>query len=201
MTKQKILIVSSKLFFESGIANVRLQQIADSANISVGNLAYHFKNKEAIVTSIYNQVFIEMYKLVENPFEQNDLSDFDKSIKAIYKFNDTYSFCFNNVWEISRNYPHLQQEWQTISTGILQQIQKRLVFFVKKGLVHSEPYKGAHKILSQQLLLNFFCWVPHHQVHGRTATLQSSKKSSWALIFPYFTPQGIVGYTKLGIEK
>jgi len=201
MTRKKILIVSSELFFENGIANVRLQQIADKANISVGNLAYHFKNKEAIVTSIYNQVFIEMYKLVENPFEQYDLSDLDRSIKAIYKFNYTYNFCYNNVWEISRNYPDIQEQWHAISHGILVQIQKRLTFYVKKGWVHSEPYSGAHKILSQQLLLNFFCWIPHQQVRGKTASLQAFKKSTWALVYPHLTSQGIADYNQLGVEK
>ena len=41
-TKQKIVHASIKLFNENGVANVRLQQIADEIGISVGNLAYHF---------------------------------------------------------------------------------------------------------------------------------------------------------------
>lgn len=55
-TKQRILKISEKLFFEQGIANVRLQHIADNSGISIGNLAYHFKNKEVIVEEVYNEL-------------------------------------------------------------------------------------------------------------------------------------------------
>lgn len=44
-TKLKIIKGAQELFFENGIANIRLQQIADSSGISVGNLAYHLKIK------------------------------------------------------------------------------------------------------------------------------------------------------------
>ncbi|MEL7123903.1 MAG: TetR/AcrR family transcriptional regulator, partial [Bacteroidota bacterium] len=48
-TKQKILDAALKLFNQDGIVNVRLQHIADEAFVSVGNLAYHYSNKESIV--------------------------------------------------------------------------------------------------------------------------------------------------------
>lgn len=47
-TKQRIILNAKKLFSQNGIANTRLQQIADETGISVGNLAYHFPNKEEI---------------------------------------------------------------------------------------------------------------------------------------------------------
>jgi hypothetical protein len=51
-TKQKILNTSIRLFNEDGMANVPLQQIAKEIGISPGNLAYHFKNKEAIIEAM-----------------------------------------------------------------------------------------------------------------------------------------------------
>ena len=49
-TKGKILEKAILLFNERGIPNVKLQHIADACNISVGNLAYHFKFKEDLIT-------------------------------------------------------------------------------------------------------------------------------------------------------
>ena len=63
-TKQRIIGVSETLFFEQGIANIRLQQIADAAEISVGNLAYHFKNKDAIVVAVYENLFSELSNIL-----------------------------------------------------------------------------------------------------------------------------------------
>jgi AcrR family transcriptional regulator len=55
-TKQKIIASSIKLFNQNGLNNVRLQQIADDVGISVGNLAYHYYSKEAIVNEIDRQL-------------------------------------------------------------------------------------------------------------------------------------------------
>ncbi|CAN5548693.1 hypothetical protein BH10BAC3_BH10BAC3_15870 [soil metagenome] len=199
MTKKKILTVSSKLFFENGIANVRLQQIANQANISVGNLAYHYKNKEAIVNSIYEEAFVEMYKLLDGIIPKQDLADFDNSIKAIYKFQNQYSFCFNNVWEIALNYPHLQQQWQVINNSLLSLLNKRLTIYVKQGILHPEPYTGIYKILSHHLLLNLLSWISYQQLSGKSASLQSFKKSIWSLIVPHFTANGISEFNNLGL--
>ncbi|MFM7429821.1 MAG: TetR/AcrR family transcriptional regulator, partial [Flammeovirgaceae bacterium] len=45
--KQAILHKALALFNLNGFVNVRLQHIADASEISVGHMAYHYKNKEA----------------------------------------------------------------------------------------------------------------------------------------------------------
>jgi AcrR family transcriptional regulator len=55
-TKQYISEKALTLFNEKGFVNVRLQQIADSAFVSVGHLAYHFKNKEKIILYLYKKL-------------------------------------------------------------------------------------------------------------------------------------------------
>jgi AcrR family transcriptional regulator len=55
-TKQYILDKALILFNEKGFVNVRLQHIADTAFVSVGNLGYHFKNKEDIISSLYKRL-------------------------------------------------------------------------------------------------------------------------------------------------
>ena len=200
MTREKILTISSRLFYEKGIANVRLQQIADNARISVGNLAYHYPNKQAIVNSIYKNAYEELSQLSETIFSEDSFTDFDNSMKAFFRFQNTYNFCFNNVWEISRNYPALHQQWKTISNRIVLQIQKRFNAFLKDGLIRPEPFKNSYKILSEQLLLHFLCWGSHQTMKGKSATLLSFRRTSWAMLFPYMTEKGQNAYRQLGIE-
>ena len=146
MTKKKIKTVSSKLFFENGIANVRLQQIADEANISVGNLAYHYKNKEAIVSSLYQDVFVEMNKLLDGAISKQTLPDFDDKIEGVFRFNNQYNFCFNNLWEIARNYPHLQEQWLAINDSMQALLYKRIMHYLKLKLIN-------YDIINLRLLL------------------------------------------------
>ncbi len=56
-TKRKILDKSIELFNIQGIANVTLRMIAQELNISQGNLNYHFKRKEDILTNLYFEFF------------------------------------------------------------------------------------------------------------------------------------------------
>ncbi len=97
MTRNKILFEVRQLFFEDGIANVWLQQIADKTGISAGNLAYHYNTKETIVAAVYEEVFYDLSQMLKGPLKQTGLSDFDNLFDAIYQFITTQRFCFNNV--------------------------------------------------------------------------------------------------------
>ena len=55
-TRPNILNASLKLFNDNGFVNVRLQHIADEANVSIGNLAYHFANKKELLAHIYKNL-------------------------------------------------------------------------------------------------------------------------------------------------
>ena len=63
-TKQKIINASIQLFNAHGIANVRLQQIAAETGISPGNLAYHYRNKEAIVQAVNEELYQEVAEVL-----------------------------------------------------------------------------------------------------------------------------------------
>lgn len=92
-TKDKIIEISIKLFNEKGCLNTSTRHIADELGISVGNLYYHFKNKEEILIVIFlrylNIIFKEVrslnYSLDEIFLLKNFLLDnIDADIK--YRF-------------------------------------------------------------------------------------------------------------------
>ena len=196
MTRNKILIEARQLFYEKGIANVRLQQIADKTGISVGNLAYHYKSKEAIVSAVYQEVFAGLTQMLRGPLKQKDLADFNALFETIYQFVTTHRFCFNNVWEIARNYPDIQQKWETLIGKVLQQTQQRINFHVKRNVLNKEPCKGAYNQLAQHLLINFHFWIPQQLIKGKSATVGLFKNSLWGLLYPHLTDKGIKEYNK-----
>ncbi len=53
--RERILDAALRLFNENGTGNVSTNLVADSAGISVGNLYYHFKNKEQIVRALFER--------------------------------------------------------------------------------------------------------------------------------------------------
>ena len=59
-TKDKILHQALLFFNEKGVDQVSVLEISQKLNISYGNLTYHFKKKEEIVLSLYQQMQKEL---------------------------------------------------------------------------------------------------------------------------------------------
>lgn len=196
-TKQRIIIIAEKLFYEYGIANVRLQQIADDVGISVGNLAYHFKNKGAIVNAVYDGLLEKFSSIPGTNMEQNNLLDFEIQFSNLFHFFKNNNYFLNNLWEIERTYPPIKAEWERINNKILLQLKKRIEQNVKKGLMNPEIFKGTHELLAQSLLLTITYWIPQQLLRGKLVREEHFKKALWNLLLPYFTNKGEREFNKI----
>jgi len=58
-TKDKILHTAQNLFFRKGIDRTSVKEIAESANINIAALNYHFKSKENLVDIIFEGIIAE----------------------------------------------------------------------------------------------------------------------------------------------
>jgi AcrR family transcriptional regulator len=190
-TKARIIAESETLFFEQGIANIRLQQIADAAGISVGNLAYHFKNKDAIVAAVYENLFTELSAILSQYVIYQQLAGFNKQFSALYEFYQKKQFTFNNQWEIQRNYPEIQQEWLSAMNKILLQLKKRIEYNTVNGFFKPEAWKGIYDNLTQTLLMAINSWIPQQMLRNRAVKEELYKKNLWTILYPFFTEKGI----------
>ena len=91
-TKEKILENSIVLFNQNGLVNVRLQQIADKTGISVGNLAYHYYSKEAILKEIVTQLNTLLEPIIDDQKKFPGLMDFDTQLARYYHLLMTVSY-------------------------------------------------------------------------------------------------------------
>lgn len=128
-TKQRIINASIRLFNEKGLANVRLQQIADEIGISVGNLAYHYRNQEAINEAINEDLdeaneILSCYRLYPN------LIDFDFQLSKYFSFIRKYPFYFLDILEFERHYPEIRTKRQVHISIMINQIRKRFDYII-----------------------------------------------------------------------
>ncbi|HEY0299105.1 MAG TPA: TetR/AcrR family transcriptional regulator [Arachidicoccus sp.] len=196
-TKSRIIKISERLFFEYGIANVRLQQIADEVGISVGNLAYHYKNKEAIVKAVYEALLSELSDILSSYLVYPDLSDFDKQFSDLFSFLNENIFYINNIWEIERTYPEIKKEWAALNNKIQMQLKKRIKYNVQRDVLKPESYPSEHDLLAQSLFLSIDFWIPQQLLRGKPVNATLYKKALWSLLYPHFTAKGKEEFDKI----
>ena len=190
-TKTKILKAALGLFNQHGLVNVRLQTIANEVGISVGNLAYHFYSKKAIVKAIDE----ELSELI-TPFVAEDrlflsLMDFDNHLARFYHLLKNYSFYFIDLLELKRAYPKLYKKQDQYIQQITQQIENWFATNMERGLIKA-PIRAKHyKIISHTIWMIITFWLTQPIDRGLPEERERIfKEVVWSQILPYLTETG-----------
>lgn len=197
-TKQKILVASIRLFNENGLANVRLQQIADEIGISVGNLAYHFRNKRAIVNAVNEGLDVEITEILSAYRLYPNLIDFDNQLSKYYRFLQKYPFYFLDIKEIERTHPDIYKKRRNQTDKMVSQIRKRFDFNLQRGIIKPEPRSGIYNNLAKSIWILITFSIPQNSGRGRNAIpVEEFKRTVWNQVFPYFTEKGLAEFDQL----
>lgn len=97
-TRDRILDVSLRLFNDVGEPNVTTTTIAEAMEISPGNLYYHFRNKDDIITSIFVRFEEEMEKRLRLP--EDHKATLDESwiyLQYMSEFLWNYRFLYRDI--------------------------------------------------------------------------------------------------------
>lgn len=198
-TKQKITQAAIRLFNENGMANVRLQQIAQEVGISPGNLAYHFRNKEAVVEAIIDELFEENQAILAAYRIYPNLIDFDNQLSRYFSFIEKYPFYFLDFLEIERYYPEIQAKRLSHIGKMISQIRRRFDFNQQRGVLVEEPKTGLYDDIAQTIWVLITFWLPQNLVRGKSNNPDPShfKEMVWNQLYPYFTAEGITEFEQL----
>lgn len=198
-TKQKILNASIQLFNENGLANVRLQQIADEIGISVGNLAYHYRNKEAIIGAVNDNLNEEIMEILSAYGLFPNFIDFDHQLSKYFSFVQKFPFYFVDLMEIERVSPTVHLQRQQHIAKMISQIRKRFDFYQRRGVLVQEPREGLYDNVATSIWVLISFWQAQNSARGLadSATPEKFKEMIWNLIYPYFTSDGIAEFEQL----
>ena len=200
-TKEKIILSSIKLFNDNGMVNVRLQHIADDVGISVGNLAYHFYSKEAIIIDILDQLTELLDPIIDEQLEFPGLMDFDTQLARYYHILIKYSFFFIDLTEMKRNYPRQYEKRKLITEHILKQIHHWLKQNERNGILIEELRTDHYKMVAHAIWMIIAFYLTKPLDHGSPEDSERVfKEMVWTQILPHFTPSGRVEFDLL-IER
>ncbi len=188
-TRQHILDHALRLFNERGFVNVRLQQMADAAFVSVGHLAYHFKNKDTIVEALFDQLQ-ERQETLLNEFRVLPLfEDLERYLCELYKVQQQYIFFYLDRLEVWRAYPVLQQRYRQHVDWQCQQWMGLVDFTISRSSMQviNESLRW-HLVWQLQAITDHWRYICQS---GSTADSESAFLSHvWAILEPWLTNMG-----------
>lgn len=202
-TKDKILETSIDLFNEKGCLNTSTRHISEKLGISVGNLYYHFKNKEEILIEIF-------INYVNTIFKEVKAINYDKD--EIFLLKD---FLLNNLeTDIRYRFLHLELNLLLITFPKFKKIMEEQLVneikMIKKLLNHQISYayiKPMHDKEIDFLVSNSWIIATNNLSYWNLLSndlIENAKKGSlniYYLIKPYLTQKNFDDERIKDIEK
>lgn len=194
-SKKKIIQTAIELFNQNGVGNVRVHDIAQAANISPGNLTYHFPTKRALMEAVY----IYMKSCLEEFTLENTQSDFVtdalEKTRDYLKFQVEFRFFYRDTLEIIKLYPDIRQAYKKRIQNVIDFNRKLLDMGLQKGFIQAESHPGQYDMLARNAWAILNSWLIEQEIMG--TDILEGVRASLELHYPYFTPKGQTFYDKL----
>jgi AcrR family transcriptional regulator len=191
-TSKHIADHALKLFNKHGFVNVRLQHIADAAFVSVGHLAYHFRNKDAIVDFLFEQHRIANQKILQSYRLMPLFQHVDSMLCDVYLLQETFSFLYTDLLELIRAYPSLAIKYRehTVWQGV--QIALMIDFQLARGALILPNHTTTASFIANLLLHHIETWRYRQLLlTNNTFTFQQFCTDIWHQLLPFCSPLGL----------
>ncbi|GLP97531.1 TetR/AcrR family transcriptional regulator [Paraferrimonas sedimenticola] len=159
-TKDRIVQASLELFNQQGERNVTTNHIAAHLNMSPGNLYYHFRNKEDIIRSIFQEYRAHLEANIQ-PYEaqQVDLALLTSYFDSIFNLMWRFRFLYANMVDILNRDAKLQSEYIEVQSQVLDRIVLIFNQLHQEGLLTLS--QSQLPILADTIKLTVSCWISY----------------------------------------
>jgi len=123
-TRTQILVASLSLFNEKGEPNTTTNEIANEADISPGNLHYHFHKKSVLVDALVAEFQADVRRALQPP--TNDaitLDDFWAFLHLLLEVVTAYRFLMRDMETLVSNYPNVGRALKGFSLALVAIMQ------------------------------------------------------------------------------
>lgn len=114
-TRDRILLTTLELFNLCGEPNTTTIDIANEMDISPGNLYYHFRNKDEIITELFAHYETSMNEVLEPPKESAlEMLDYWMYVHLVFEKIWEYRFLYRDLVSILERNERLQKRFNRI---------------------------------------------------------------------------------------
>jgi len=165
-TRDKIIQASIDLFNEKGERNVTTNHIAAHLGISPGNLYYHFRNKEDIILSIYEE-YASNLLLETFPQVSPEIKALDAIIMymdAVFQMMIKFRFFYSNLPVLLDNNSSLREKYVEVQQSIAERVSQLLISLRESKIIDFDDSELTD-IVSILRLVNTF-WLSFYQTQN-----------------------------------
>jgi AcrR family transcriptional regulator len=187
-TKELILSTSLALFNELGERNVTTNHIADDADISPGNLYYHYRSKDDIVIELFKRFLIQFQPLTDVPDDLAlEAEDLWFQLHLSFELKGQFRFLYRNLSDLTSRIPDLDKAMR----GLLLR-ERRAANTLLDGLQRNAALKISRQeqsMLVDNFLLAVTYWIPYADIFDPQGMEQGSAQiEAIARVLQMLTP-------------
>jgi len=172
-TKELILTTSLGLFNDLGEPNVSTNHIADEADISPGNLYYHFRSKDDIVIELFKRFLTHFQPLTEVPEDQAlEAEDLWFQLHLSFELKGQFRFLYRNLSDLTSRIPDLDRAMRGLLMRERQAATTLLSGLQRSGALQINPQEKG--MLVDNILLAVTYWIPYADIFDRQGLEQGS---------------------------
>jgi AcrR family transcriptional regulator len=196
-TKKKILNTAVILYNESGIANVRNQDIAERAGMSLSNFNYHFGAKKDLIVAVFDLMFETLQK---NVYGNSILVKEGQGLtitKSYFEFQERFCFFYLDTPNILKMFPELNEKVQKQIEESYQIIKNLNYLAIGMGMMKPEPEDnpGSYDQLMRHIWIHNHFWFANSRIiNSEDNLVKKGIESLFNLCYPYLTKKGVLSY-------
>lgn len=209
-TRDRIVDSAIALFNEQGVSAVTTNHVAEHADISPGNLYYHFANKEEIIREAFERVNAEADAIWSAPQPGSDALAFHRMLVGNLELFAQFAFLARELPALLRADPVLHARYTEIAQGRTRQLEDLLRPFITAGLLRDlgDP-EDLRALVETAWVLGLFC-IPYAETiatpaprtaKARAARLYEAIERGALLVLhllrPYLDPLAYAGLVVL----
>jgi AcrR family transcriptional regulator len=179
-TRDRILQTSLQLFNDYGEPRITTNHIADEMDISPGNLYYHFRNKDEIISLLFQQFERQMNAALQAPERRvPNMEDMWLYLHLVFENIWEYRFFYRDLDNILSRNKKLRTHFRRILERKVNTAAAICKGLVEAGVMHATSEEIA--ALAQNIAVIATYWLNFQSTRASAARSNDSDSNNLAL--------------------
>jgi len=161
-TRPNIINQAILLYNSQGVPNVSSKTIAMNLGISDGNLRYHFKDKEALVTGILERLLSEATELkLDRMPGRDNMADFKLFCQELFDLKHRYRCLFVDQVYLTREFNQYKRLWRAFLAQPKRVLRESLTTMSDNGALSVQSESDQFQRLHTKMEVFLKTWIIH----------------------------------------